>query len=241
MSFHPIFAPFENLWVVGYATSLNLDMLPTVVPPVFHDPKASLYLVPPYTLDDQGVHGGTWVCEAEFWSFCEDRKCTALGQRFAAHPGKELWIDAKVRIHYRFAVEATRSLAKIAKGRIAQAEQALSLGNFTQALWHSIVASNADDRLPQPFAIRAALHQFSGDKDRAAVCRDILKGMMADAEIDSMVAEYVHRAGRTSRMAAAKAPRTKRVAIPFRNDDVPKFLAALDRFEKKSEEAARSR
>ena len=29
---------------------------------------------------------------------------------------------------------------------------------------------------------------------------------------------------------------TKRVAIPFTNDDVPKFLAALDRFEKKSME-----
>ena len=30
----------------------------------------------------------------------------------------------------------------------------------------------------------------------------------------------------------------KVVAIPFKNDDVPNFLAQLDRFEKRSEEAA---
>ena len=39
-----------------------------------------------------------------------------------------------------------------------------------------------------------------------------------------------------ARMRVTAPGPTKRVAIPFTNDDVPKFLAALDRFEKKSME-----
>lgn len=155
--------PLNELDVIGYATSLSEQMVPTTVAPVFArraDPDKVLF--PPFVISSGYVCNGSLGSIEEFECFAARGQVTGIQPRLPAQPDHELWIDADMMPHYDPIDVANETLGKIATDHIDAAKVALKQGYLDKADHLAGVALCADDRRLEPLAIRAAIRQRQG-------------------------------------------------------------------------------
>ncbi|MCU0226210.1 MAG: hypothetical protein MUF01_01105 [Bryobacterales bacterium] len=181
----------QSLEIVGFAEQIVPEMLPVIVPPVYRarqEPHG--HLVPPFREWDGVLYGATEIGIAELEDLEASGRFTKLPEALPARPAFELWFDDQGERHYQPIVEATERLRAIAHKAISAALEELSRRNFDNARRHAGIAISADDRLAEPFAIRAAIDTLEGQPDAVAVQRMLFPGGISDGAFQMLVDGY---------------------------------------------------
>ena len=154
----------ENLDIAGYADVLNANMLPTIVAPVFRLKTGEGWaLLPPYSFNAGLLVGAAKIPASELEDLQVAREITLFTQSFAAVRGFDLWVDQSFEPRYEPRSEAREKLDKIASDAMAKAEVALRSGDLEAAEEFSGIAISANDRKPEPLALKAAIRRIQGN------------------------------------------------------------------------------
>lgn len=164
------------LSVVGYATKLSDEMLPTVVTPVFRvTDDGDRYLMPPFRIRDGRVHGACIVGSGECENLAAREEITLLDAPVEARDRHELWIDHERRARYEPAAQVADNLRKLAKGALQDAERCLSKRELERADRLASVARSADPLIVESLAIKAAIRRHKGDHAAAETMEELAK------------------------------------------------------------------
>ena len=181
----------EGLQIIGYADDLPDTMLPSVVPPVFQSKaEPNRIFLPPYHMNRGFLWDATEVSHAELEELKDDGEVTLFDTRYDARRDYELWIDQCLQPNYQPQVEATENLLRIADNHIARAEAALKMSDLNEADRLSGVAAAADDRKLEPFAIKAAIRRFEGNRTGVQLMTDLAPKMAGGLAFSLEVDHY---------------------------------------------------
>ena len=154
----------ESLLVIGYATSLSDEMLPTVVTPVFQvSSDADRTLVPPFRIRDGKVHGACVVGQREREDLARREEITLLDTAVAALDRHELWIDSDRIAHYEPKDRARAELRRLAKAALDEGERLLEKRELERADRLASAARAADPSLVESMAMKAAIRRWRGE------------------------------------------------------------------------------
>lgn len=168
-----------SLDIVGFAESVSADLFPVIVPAVYRlHVQPSRYFVPPFRESEGYLYGASEIDQDEFETLVLAGDITEFEAPRPAKEDHELWFDETGAPHYDPIAVATQKLTEIADAAIKKATHALAKNDFAAARKHASLAIAADDRRPEPFALRAAVDFQSG---RAGAIE--LQKMMSPAEI----------------------------------------------------------
>jgi len=158
----------DSLDIAGYAESLDSTLVPHVVPPIYRlrdDPDKLLF--PPFHLAGRQVIGAAVGTQAQMDQFVSEGRATRLDQPIAALADHELWIDQEMQPRYESFDVAKKTLRAIAEDKATQATRLLLQGDHQKAEEAANTALGADDRLIDPFVIKAAIALQRGEKEDA--------------------------------------------------------------------------
>jgi hypothetical protein len=197
----------SHLEVIGYATRLDDDMLPTIVAPIFRrraDPEQ--VVLPPFSLRRGLVFTGSTCSANELDALEAVEQVTRLDEPIQARSGFELWVDVERRPIYERADVAERKLRRIAFDAIDQAKDALARGDLDGASRHAGIALAADDRRIEPPALLAAVRRKQGNAGSGLMCK-VAQGRIEAARFEALVQVYLDLSTTRSRDAALCAVR----------------------------------
>lgn len=99
--------------------------------------------------------------QSELFELRDSREITLFDEAFPNERGFELWLDQSFKKQYEPLYLAKHNLDTICLGAIAKAEEALRAGDVAGAERFSSVAVSANDRRPEPLAIKAAIRRLN--------------------------------------------------------------------------------
>jgi len=166
----------ENLEIIGYANVLGPDSVPHIVAPIFRLRETpDVLLFPPFRLAGTVVLGETRGSLRDMDSFATTGRATRLQEAIPARADHELWIDQQMQPHYDPAVEADATLRRIALDAVKEARAALKQPNLHEAERLCGVAVAADDRLPEPLILMAAIYTLREEFRRVGAMRIVAR------------------------------------------------------------------
>jgi len=172
----------DGLNIIGYAESLG-TLVPHIVPPIYQlrdDPEKLLF--PPFRLAGAEVMGGSIGTQAQMDQFVSEGKCTRIDKPIPARPDHELWIDQNMQPQYDPFMKAETKLRRIAEDEAKRARRLLVQGDIEQAKQAANTAMAADDRLVDPFVVKAAIAIRRGAKANA---ESLKRTAMVDCTADT--------------------------------------------------------
>jgi len=182
----------DDLEIVGYAEVLNERLVPHVVPPIYRrrDDRGKL-LFPPFRLAGDVVVGGMAGTREDLSHFIADGRATDIDPPIRAQADHELWIDQGMRPRYEPFDAADGHLREIATGALNRARQLLIKKDLAGAEREADMAMAADDRLADPFALKAAVAKLRGRDDDVESLRQIATVDCTPAAFDALLADLL--------------------------------------------------
>ena len=181
----------NELEIVGYAEVLKDTMLPSIVPPVFRlkaGPRSAL--LPPYSFNAGLLCNAAEVLWPEVEALKEAGEITLFDEPIPAQPGYELWVDQSQAWHYEPREQVDKTLERIARSSIEQAEAALKTGDLSEAERLSGVAISADDRRVEPLAIKAAIRRMQSNASGEALMAELAAPALEGRLFGLLVTDY---------------------------------------------------
>lgn len=152
----------SEMQVVGYADRLGPETVPTAVTPIFQERAGFTIVMPPYTLKGFLLAPNILGSRADLDRAVWDGKATLLPRARAAKPGRIMWVDEDMKVHYQ---KATRNgLLRLARHHKRLAERAALL-DLEEAMRNINTAISADDTDLDSFAMKALLLKHGPDAD----------------------------------------------------------------------------
>jgi hypothetical protein len=168
--------PLEELEIAAYG-AITQAMTPTIVEPVFRiKGREDEYLCGPYRITNTVILGGNIRNRKELDLRVAQSEMTWLPKPIPDIQNDwALWVDQEMKVHYQPRREVEQALSEFAKQCIKEAHDCLRSGDLDSANRLAGTAIAADDRMPEPLAIKATIRDLQGNTKAAARFRKALK------------------------------------------------------------------
>lgn len=200
--------PFSRLEVVGYADSLDENLVPQHVAPIYGVvDEPDRYLMPPYRHDGERLVEFTAITEPELDRAMVFEQATRLDQPIQARAGHLLWIDGRLEPHYEAAGEARKRLRTIALDQSNEALRAVAAGRLGEASQHARIAVAADDRCLSAVLAKGLIYRIRGEEERADMLAEIAESVAPGSDFHAWIELFAGLSEKSdhSHFAAAEA------------------------------------
>jgi len=182
----------HELDVVGWNDVLEEASLPSIVAPVFARRDApERILFPPFRIVEDLVVGGTATNRTDWDELVFLGRASALESPVRARAEHELWLDLDGNPRYEPRRKAREHLKELAEGFLNDARKALAEGRVDDALRWAQQAFNANDRLVDPLAIKAAVRLSEGADDEVELLAELAGVSCSRKLFDQVIKAFV--------------------------------------------------